>query len=122
VESPHSPTLGRRCLSILRVALALSAAACGDEGVVRGHGTATLTWTAVTQKANGAPLTDLAGYKVRYGPTPGCLNRVVVLQNPRATTYVVTNLRSGTWYFTVAAYTRDGLEGIQSNVREKTIP
>ena len=122
MDSPHSPTLGGMCLSLLGVAIALSAAASGHEGNVRGHGTATLTWTAVTRTTNGARLTNLAGYKVRYGPTPGRMNTVVVLQNPRATTYVVTNLPSGAWYFTVAAYTRDGLEGIQSNVGEKTIP
>jgi hypothetical protein len=34
---------------------------------------------------------------------------------------VVSNLSSGTWYFSVSAYTSSGLEGDLSNVGQKTI-
>jgi hypothetical protein len=136
-----SDTLRRLRLGVLGTALALSVAACGGggggvgasngtatvnssgsgEGVASGNGTATLSWTPVTQNTGGTPLTDLAGYKVFYGASASAMNTVVVLSDPSLTTYVVTNLSSGTWYFTVAAYTSSGTQGTLSNVGTKTI-
>ena len=93
----------------------------GGEGVAGGNGTATLTWTPVTQTTDGAVLTDLAGYKVFYGLSASAMNNVAVLSDPNVTTYVVTSLSSGTWYFTVAAYTNSDVQGVTSNVCTKTI-
>jgi hypothetical protein len=86
------------------------------------NGTATLNWTAVTTNTNGTTLTDLAGYKIYYGTSPNGMGTVVTLANPSLTTYLVTNLSSGTWYFSVAAYTTSGTVGDKSNVGQKTIP
>lgn len=86
------------------------------------NGTATLNWTAVTQNTNGTVLTNLAGYKVHYGTSPSAMNTIVVLSNPSLTTYLVTNLSSGTWYFGISAYTSSGTESSSSNVGQKTIP
>jgi large repetitive protein len=85
------------------------------------NGTASLDWTAVTQNTNGTAIVGLAGYKVFYGTSPSAMNTVVVLSNPTVTTYLVTNLSSGTWYFGVAAYTSSGTQGALSNVGQKTI-
>jgi hypothetical protein len=85
------------------------------------NGTATLTWTPVTQNTNGTTLTDLAGYKVFYGTSANAMNTVVTLANPSLTTYLATNLSSGTWYFGVAAYASDGTQSAMSNVGSKTI-
>ncbi len=38
-------------------------------------GSAELTWTAPTQNEDGSALTNLAGYKVRYGTSPGSLTQ-----------------------------------------------
>jgi hypothetical protein len=86
------------------------------------NGTATLTWTPVTQNTNGTVLTDLVGYRVHYGTSAASLNTVVTLANPSLTTYLVSNLSSGTWYFGVTAYASDGTESSLSNVGTKTIP
>jgi hypothetical protein len=85
------------------------------------NGSATLTWTPVTQNTNGTTLTDLAGYKVFYGTSANAMNTVVTLANPSLTTYLVTNLSFGTWYFGVAAYASDGTQSALSNVGSKTI-
>jgi hypothetical protein len=85
-------------------------------------GTATLNWTAVTQNTDGSPLTDLAGYHVRYGTSPTSLGTVVTISSSSGTTYMVSNLSSGTWYFAVTAYGSDGKESAPSNVGSKTIP
>jgi hypothetical protein len=84
-------------------------------------GSATLTWTPVTQNSDDTPLSDLAGYKVYYGTSAGALNSVVVLPDPSATSYLVTGLSSGTWYFAVAAYTSSGTQGASSNVVAKMV-
>jgi hypothetical protein len=84
-------------------------------------GSATLNWTAVTDSTTGAPLTGLAGYKVFYGTSQGALTTTVTLANPSLTTYVVSNLSAGTWYFAVAAYTTSGTQGVMSNVGSLTI-
>jgi large repetitive protein len=84
-------------------------------------GSATLTWTAVTENTNGTPVSGLAGYKIFYGTSESAMNTVVTLANPSLTTYVVTNLSAGTWYFAVAAYTSSGTQGETSNIGSKTI-
>jgi hypothetical protein len=86
------------------------------------NGTATLNWTSVTQNTNGSTLTNLAGYHVHYGTSAGNLSQTAQIANPTVTTYVVTNLSPGTWYFGVSAYTSSGMEGNLSNVGQKTIP
>jgi hypothetical protein len=88
------------------------------------NGTAELTWTPVTSNTNGSVLTDLAGYHVHYGTSANAMNTVVALENPSLTTYLVTNLSSGTWYFGVTAYATDGTESESTlpNIGQKTIP
>jgi hypothetical protein len=123
-------------LGALGLALALNVAACGSAGVVQGptntptgapgpppsgSGTATLDWTSVTQNTDGTVLTDLAGYKVYYGTSRSTLNEVVLVANPTLTTYLVTDLPSGTWYFGVTAYVSNGTESAMSNVGQKAI-
>ena len=123
---------GLRC-GVLAATLALRVAACGSVSPapngppntqaagVSLNGSATLTWTPVTQNSDGTPLSDLAGYKVYYGTSASALNSVVVLPDPSATTYLVTNLSSATWYFAVAAYTSGGTQGALSNVVAKMV-
>jgi hypothetical protein len=86
------------------------------------NGTAALTWTPVTSNTNGSVLTDLVGYRVHYGTSANAMNTVVTLANPSATTYLVSNLSSGTWYFGVTAYASDGMQSTLSNIGQKTIP
>src|SRR5215469_9225797 len=130
---PDSDSLhGLRC-GVLAAALALSLAACGSVSPgpygapntqaagVNLSGSATLTWTPVTQNSDGTSLSDLAGYKVYYGTSAGALDSVVVLPDPNATSYLVTGLSSGTWYFAVAAFTSGGTQGASSNVVAKMV-
>jgi len=86
------------------------------------NGTATLNWTAVNQNTNGTALTSLGGYRVHYGTSANNMTTVVTLANPSVTTYLVTNLSSGTWYFGITAYASNGTESALSNVGSKTIP
>lgn len=80
-----------------------------------------VTWSAPTANTDGSALTDLAGYRVYYGTSPGTLNQSVNVPSAGATDYVVQGLKTGTWYFAVAAYTNTGLESTYSSVVSKTI-
>jgi hypothetical protein len=67
-------------------------------------GSATLSWTAPTTDTNGAPVTDLAGYNIYYGKSATTMTSVINVNNPASGSYTISNLASGTWFFSVAAY------------------
>lgn len=87
-----------------------------------GGGTATLSWQAPTTNTNGSPLSDLAGYTIRYGQNVSGLSQSVQIADPSNTSYTVDNLSSGTWYFAVSADASDGSESSLSDVVSDTIP
>jgi len=84
-------------------------------------GSATLSWVAPTTNTDGSPLTDLAGFVINYGTSSTNLNQQVTVSSATATGYTVTGLATGTWYFTVYAYTSVGTQSSPSNVASKTI-
>jgi hypothetical protein len=84
-------------------------------------GTATLSWMPPTENSDGTPLTNLAGYEIRYGLDRDDLSSAVSLSNPSLSVYVVENLASGTWYFAVLAVNASGVTSSLSNVASKTI-
>lgn len=86
------------------------------------NGSATLSWNAPTTRTDGSPLTNLAGYRLRYGNSSGNYPNTINITNPGLTSYVVNNLASGTWFFVLAAYDSAGLESSNTNPVSKTIP
>ncbi len=108
----------------------LLAALGGCQGEVQVHpnagstttpGTAQLTWVAPTNNTDGTPLTDLAGYTISFGLSPTSLSQSVNVTDPSATTYTVTGLSPGTWYFEISAYSSAGTQSAPSNTANKTI-
>jgi hypothetical protein len=83
-------------------------------------GSATLTWTAPTANTDGSPV-QLAGYRVYYGGSPGNYNFSTSITNPGALSHTVNDLTTGTWYFVVTAFGRNGNESAYSNVASKAI-
>jgi hypothetical protein len=63
----------------------------------------------------------LAGYRINWGVSATALTQAAQLANPTATTYTITNLTPGVWFFGVRAYTTQGAESSLSNVSSKTI-
>jgi hypothetical protein len=84
-------------------------------------GSATLTWTPPTQNTDGSALTDLAGYKIYWGTTQGSYPNSVTLTNPGLTSYVVTDLVPGTYFFVATALNSAGTESAFSAPASKTI-
>jgi hypothetical protein len=91
------------------------------QGSSTSMGTAVLTWTPPTENTNGTPLTDLAGYHIRYGTKPDALTKVIDLAGSRTTAFEVSNLSPGTYYFSISAYTSIGTESAESDVEYKSI-
>lgn len=77
---------------------------------------ATLSWVAPTLNTDGSPLADLAGFRLYYGSHAAQLDRQLTLPNPGLSTWVVSSLTPGTWYFAVAAYNALGTESVRSEV------
>jgi fibronectin type III domain protein len=115
--------------SVLRVRFRQTAGATGSikmqaaalQGVAQPViGTATLTWRAPSTNTNGTVLTDLAGYKVYWGPAQGSYTNSYTVTNPGALTYTVKGLTAGRWYFVVAALA-GGKESPPSNAVTKLV-
>ena len=86
-----------------------------------GTGTATLSWMPPTQRSDGTTLTNLAGYKVRYGSALDSYTTAIPLNNPGIASYVVDGLAKGTYYFVVSAVDSNGEESQASTAVSKTI-
>jgi Fibronectin type III domain len=84
-------------------------------------GTATLSWTPPTTNTDGTPVTTLTGYHVYYGTSQAGLTQSAAISGATTTSYVVTGLAAGTWYFAVAADAADGTESAQSALGSKTL-
>lgn len=89
--------------------------------VVPVGGIATLSWTPPTQNKDGSALTNLAGYRLSYGSSPTALTQVVQIANPGATTYSLSDLAPGTYYFAVRAYVTTGSQSANSNIVSKVM-
>ncbi|HEX6994426.1 MAG TPA: putative Ig domain-containing protein [Gammaproteobacteria bacterium] len=83
-------------------------------------GTATLSWTPPTQRTDGSPLTNLAGFNIYWGTQRDALPKKASV-GAGTTMYIVENLGPGTWYFAVTAFDSDDVESEFSNVASKTI-
>ena len=72
----------------------------------------TLNWTAPTRNTDGSALTNLAGYKIYYGKVSRQYSNVVTVQGAGATSYAVTGLTAGAWYFAIRSV---DVMGVMSN-------
>ena len=85
------------------------------------RGSATLSWSPPTSNVDGTPVTNLAGYRVKYGQQASNLSETVSVPSPGITSVVIENLSTGTWYFAVSAYTTANIESDLSNLAQKTL-
>lgn len=83
-------------------------------------GSATLNWTAPTTNTDGTALTNLSGYKIYYGTSASSLSNSVSV-SLGLSSYMISNLASGTWYFAITAVNSSGIESALSSVVSKTI-
>jgi uncharacterized membrane protein SirB2 len=84
-------------------------------------GAAQLSWNTPTTRSDGSPFYDLAGYRIKYGITHDKLPCLVEIRDPDVTTWRVTGLSPGTWYFAVASFDSGFAESELSGVVSKRI-
>lgn len=88
-----------------------------------GTGSATLAWNAPTKNSDGSTLTDLAGFRVYYGTSPGNYTQSATVSSPYATSYTITNLAGNkTYYMVIKAYDTANNESAPSAEMQKAIP
>ena len=78
--------------------------------VPRGDGTALISWTPPIENTDGSTLTDLAGYKIHYGTSPGSYSSTITINGSALTSYLVENLGASDWYFAMTAFNSSGIE------------
>jgi len=99
---------GTHSASLPPFTIAVSAPAAGASSV-------SLTWQAPTENSDGSPLTDLKGYKIHYGAKSQNYTGAISVDNPTLTTYLVSSLPAGKYYFAVTAFNSKGLESSPSD-------
>jgi hypothetical protein len=82
-----------------------------------------LSWSAPITREDGDLLTlsELEGFRVYYGTDKNALNALVDLNDSSETSYTVTGLSPGVYYFAVTAYDYDGLESGYSEIVSKEV-
>jgi hypothetical protein len=85
-------------------------------------GNVTVNWVAPTENTNGTALTDLAGVRIFYGTSPSSLSHMVQVASASETSYTISNLAAGSWYFGGVAYTTSGVQSAMSAVVSALIP
>jgi hypothetical protein len=85
------------------------------EVVQYGEHSVTLSWVPPLENEDGSALTDLAGYKIRYGQASGTYETQINVGSVGLTTWIVDGLVPSTYFFTVTAYNAKGTESNFSN-------
>ena len=86
-----------------------------------GIGYASLSWSPPTQNTDGTPVRDLAGYRIYYGRDPNSLTNTAMVTSAEKTSFQVTGLGRGVWYFAVATLAASGTESELSEIGSKQI-
>jgi hypothetical protein len=84
-------------------------------------GSANLSWTVPTENTDGSPLTNLAGFHIYYGTSSGNWTSTITVLDATQSSYAVSGLASGTYFFAIVAFNTAGEDSPQSDVASKTI-
>lgn len=75
-----------------------------------------LSWTRPEWNTDGSPLTNLAGYRLRYGTSSAAMNNHLFIGSPDATEAEISGLAPGSWHFEIAAITTARAESVFSTI------
>jgi hypothetical protein len=89
--------------------------------VATATGSITVSWLAPTERSDGSPLTNLAGYKLYWGTSRGDYPNSATVNHPGIARYVIEQLTPGTYYLVATAFDSKGLESAYSSVLSQTI-
>lgn len=87
----------------------------------KSNGVARLAWQKPDVRVDGAPLEDLAGYRIVYGRNADDLDHSIFINDPEQLSYEFATLDEGVWYFAIIAVSTSGLEGPPTPPAMKTV-
>lgn len=73
-----------------------------------------LSWSSPTARTDGSNVspTDIAGYKLHYGTSPGVYNKTINVGNVKS--YTLTSMSFNTYYIAVSAYDKNSIDSALS--------
>jgi len=80
-----------------------------------GSVSTTLSWSIPLEREDGSALVNLAGFQIYFGKQSGQYDRMIILDNPSLSRYVVEGLDQDTYFFVIDAYAVDGATSLHSN-------
>jgi hypothetical protein len=82
-----------------------------------------LNWIAPSTRTDGSflDLSELSGYKIYAGPTDNNLELIADVEDAQATSYDLSDIDPGDYYFGVVAYDTNGLQSPISDRIQKTV-
>ncbi|MCG7898729.1 MAG: hypothetical protein JAY99_04710 [Candidatus Thiodiazotropha lotti] len=82
-----------------------------------------LSWVAPSTRTDGSflDLSELAGFKIYSGPSSNNLELIADIEDSHSTSYDLSSMTPGSYFFGVVAYDTDGLNSPISDRIEKTI-
>lgn len=122
--TPGTGTVGNYASIAIRVSDGIATATLPAFSIAvqqSAMGSATLSWQAPSTRTDGSPLTNLAGYRIRYGTSAGNYPNLIGIPNGGLTSAVIENLPPSTYYFVISAYDTTGAESVNSSPVSKTI-
>lgn len=112
-DGKNSATLGPFAVNV--------ESASGAGTTPAGSGSVTLRWIPPSKNTDDTLLTNLAAYRVEWGPTKGDFTDSVRINNPDKDQYVVENLSPGRYKFAIVAINSLGNESRLSNIEEEVV-
>jgi len=88
---------------------------------VTNSGSIRLGWDAPQTRADGTPLTNLAGYRIYYGTASGNYSQVVTVNGASTTSYTIENLAAGNYYLVLKSVDASSNESAATPEFSKTI-
>ncbi|MBV2120404.1 MAG: hypothetical protein KUF74_03015 [Candidatus Thiodiazotropha sp. (ex Ctena orbiculata)] len=82
-----------------------------------------LSWVAPSTRTDGSflDLSELAGFKIYSGPSSNNLELIADIEDGHVTSYDLSSMTAGNYFFGIVAYDTDGLNSPISERIEKTI-
>lgn len=100
-----TPRLGIFCVLLV---FGFSLAGCDTRDV--DTGTITFEWDPPVENENGSRLTNLAGYRLYWGPPERPFQNRIDIDSPGTTSYVLKDLPDGEWHLGISAVNERGVE------------
>lgn len=73
-----------------------------------GAGSIALNWAAPTRNVDGSALTDVTGYRIRYGTSATALTKTIDVRGATVLAHTISGLSPGTYYVTVQTVNSSG--------------